>query len=154
MNLAYYIMDDTAIIIEKLYRASISRIWRAITDKDQMKEWYFTIDDFELKQDSVFNFYVDGDKEVYHHQCIIKEIIPEKKLSHTWTHPSHSNGESLLTWILQPTVGGTKVTLTHQGVDTFVDAGESFTRESFKAGWNEILKTSLREYLSRSRFII
>lgn len=143
-------MDHTPIIVEKIYPASISKVWKALTDKDQMKEWYFTIDDFELKEDSTFNFYVnDEEGEVYHHQCVVKEIVPEKRFSHTWTHPTHSKGESLVTWELQPAVGGTKVTLTHQGVETFADGGADFSKDNYKTGWDEILGTSLSEFLAK-----
>ncbi|WP_165044242.1 SRPBCC domain-containing protein [Dysgonomonas sp. ZJ709] len=143
-------MNNIPIVVEQLYPVPVSKAWEAITDKNQMKEWYFTIDDFELKQGAEFNFDVnvpDGDF-IYHHRCVIKEIIPEKKFSHTWTHPSHSKGESLVTWSLHPVEGGTKVRLTHEGVENFADGGENFARENYVAGWTEILGTYLKEFLA------
>ncbi|GAB6122222.1 SRPBCC family protein [Dysgonomonas termitidis] len=142
-------MSSTPIIVEKIYSAPVSKIWKAITDKEQMEEWYFTIEDFELREGAEFNFSVPFEDIIYHHRCVIKEIVPLKRLIHTWTHPTQSRGESVVTWDLQPQDGGTKVTLTHTGVENFADAGADFSRENYVAGWEEILGTSLRNFLSK-----
>jgi uncharacterized protein YndB with AHSA1/START domain len=113
-----------------------SRVWQALTDKNQMKEWYFDIPDFELREGAVFNFYEPGDAKQYHHRCRILEIVPEKKLSHTWTHPSHSKGESILTWMLEEANGITEVTLHHEGTENFADAGPEFAPENYQMGWD------------------
>ena len=76
-------------------KESVSKVWQALTDKNQMKEWYFDIPDFELKTGAVFNFYEPGEAKQFHHRCRILEIVPEKKFSHTWTHPGLSKGESV-----------------------------------------------------------
>lgn len=142
-------MYNTPIIIEKVYPVPLSNVWKAITDKNQMKEWYFTIEDFELKEGEEFNFTVSSEDGSYHHRCVIKEIVPLKRFTHTWTHPSHSKGESVITWDLESVDGGTKVTLTHTGVENFADGGVQFARENYVSGWEEILGTSLRDFLSK-----
>ncbi|MFV0417730.1 MAG: SRPBCC domain-containing protein [Dysgonomonas sp.] len=142
-------MNYRPIITENIYPVSISKVWRAITDREQMKEWYFTIDDFLLREGTEFNFSVSDGDNIYHHRCIIKEIILEKRFSHTWTHPSQSKGESIVTWELEPVDDGTKVTLTHCGVESFADAGTNFAYENYRAGWEDILETYLRDYLSK-----
>ena len=115
---------------------SAAKVWQALTDKSQMKEWYFDIPDFELKTGAVFNFYEPGEAKQYHHRCRILEIVPEKKFSHTWTHPSHSKGESVVTWLLNHENGVTEVTLQHEGTENFADAGEAFAPENYQMGWN------------------
>lgn len=142
-------MHNIPIITEEIYPEPLSKVWKAITDKNQMEEWYFTIEDFELREGAEFNFIVSFEGVTYHHRCVIKEIVPQKRFSHTWTHPSQSNGESVVTWDLQPVDNGTKVTLTHTGVENFADAGAGFSRENYVAGWEEILGTSLRNFLSK-----
>ena len=118
---------------------SASKVWQALTDKNQMREWYFDIPDFELSEGMVFNFYEPGDEKRYHHRCQIKEIVPNQKFSHSWAHPSHSKGESLVTWLLTEENGATEVTLLHQGVENFADAGPEFSLENFQVGWEGIL---------------
>lgn len=127
-------------------KESADKVWQALTDKKQMKEWYFDIPDFELKLGSTFNFYEPGDKKEYHHQCVIKEIVPNKLFSYTWTHPSHSKGESLVTWLLDEKDGITTVALSHSGIENFVDAGPSFSPESYQAGWDGFMSV-LKNYV-------
>ena len=46
-------MKNETIIIERTFNAPVDAVWNAITDKDQMKQWYFfQLDDLNLK--SVF----------------------------------------------------------------------------------------------------
>lgn len=142
-------MNNNPIVVEKTINAPIEKVWSALTDKDQMKVWYFDIPDFELKVGNVFNFYEPGENKQYHHRGTIREIIPNKKLQHTWTHPSHSKGESILTWELESLGDKTKVKLTHAGIGNFADAGEGFEKESYEAGWKEIVGESLKNYLEK-----
>ncbi len=41
-------MNANTIIVEELYQAPLEKVWHALTDKDQMKQWYFDIPDFRL----------------------------------------------------------------------------------------------------------
>ncbi len=127
-------------------KAPVSTIWQALTDQQQMKQWYFDIADFELGLGKTFNFYEPGTAKQYHHQCVIKAIEVDKLFSHTWTHPSHSKGESLLTWILEDLGDATKVTLQHRGLENFADAGPGFEPENYQMGWDGYLAI-LKNYI-------
>lgn len=109
-----------------------SKIWEALTQTDKMKEWYFDIPDFELKEGSTFNFYEPDGENKFHHQCTIREIIPNEKFSHTWRHPELSTGESVVTWLLSEKNGITDVTLQHQGTESFADAAPISPRKITK----------------------
>lgn len=135
------------IIVEATMNANIDEAWVAITDKKLFKKWYFNIPDFELKEGHTFNFYEPGSEKKFHHQCTIKEIIAKKKLKHTWTHPSHSKGTSMITWQFEDLGGQTKVTLRHEGTEHFKDGGPMFYRESYAAGWDEIVKQNLKNFV-------
>ena len=37
------------IIVEETYNFTHELVWEALTIKSKMKEWYFNIEDFELK---------------------------------------------------------------------------------------------------------
>lgn len=139
--------NNNPIVVEEVYGVGRDKVWLAITDKEKMEEWYFDIPDFLLKENAVFNFYAPDDERRYHHQCTIKEIVPGRKFQHTWTYPSHSKGESILTWEIFPEGSNVRVKLTHSGVESFADAGSDFTRENFEAGWKAILGQTLREFL-------
>jgi len=89
------------IIIEQSIPASTEKVWKAITDREEMKAWYFDIADFELKKGKFFNFYEPGNEKKYRHQAEILEIIPRQKLKHTWTYPEFSDQETMVTWELE-----------------------------------------------------
>lgn len=140
-------METGILIREELYNAPLEKVWNALTDKDQMKEWYFDIPDFELEEGSVFNFYEPGGKNEFHHQCTIKEINPFKKFQHTWTYPEKSKGETTLTWELFPEGDTTLVKLSQTGIESFADGGEAFSKENFETGWKEIMSSSLKDFV-------
>ena len=37
---------DKKIVIERTYNAPVEKVWKAITDKEEMKQWYFDLDAF------------------------------------------------------------------------------------------------------------
>lgn len=134
-------------------KAPAAKIWQALTDKAEMKEWYFDIPDFELKEGAVFNFYEPGDARQFHHQCTIKEIIPNKKFSHTWTHPDKTSGISVVSWFLNEKDGATEVVLEHEGTENFYDAGPDFAPENYQMGWDGFMAV-LKNYIYGLRKVV
>ena len=55
-------------VIERVYRAPVEKVWKSITDKDQMKQQYFDLDEFWPEVGFEFNFDGGKDDKVYHHQ--------------------------------------------------------------------------------------
>ncbi|RMZ59728.1 SRPBCC domain-containing protein [Chryseobacterium nematophagum] len=137
------------IIVEYKINVPVQRIWKALTDSNEMKKWYFDISDFDLKVGKIFNFYEPGEAKKYHHQAEILEIIPQHILKHSWMYPEFSKSKTIVTWELLPQGDETLVKLTHEGVDQFKELGENFSKESFTDGWNEILGQSLKPYLEK-----
>lgn len=135
------------ISIERTFSANVREVWDAITNKDKLDKWYFKIPDFELEEGATFNFYEFGPKKKYHHQCEILEIKPGELFRHTWTHPTHSEGQSTLTWHFIPRGTATTVRLVHEGAENFEEAGEEFSRANFEKGWNIVLGVSLAKFL-------
>ena len=142
-------MQSEILTQEELYNAPLEKVWNALTDREQMKQWYFDIPDFELKEGAVFNFYEPGGKNEFHHQCLIQEINPYKKFVHTWAYPEKSKGETTLTWELFPEGDTTTVKLSHSGIESFADGGSDLSKENFEAGWKEILGVSLKKFLEQ-----
>lgn len=135
------------IIIEQKVNASAEKVWKALTDINEMKIWYFDIPDFIPEEGAVFNFYEPGDEKKYHHQTEILEIIPEKKLKHTWFYPEFSDQKTIVTWELEPQGESTWIRLTHENIDGFNDLGENFSEKAFKEGWTQLTEQSLKRYL-------
>ena len=67
----------------------------------------------------------------YHVEGKIMELIPNKKLIHTWMHPDIPEfPETIVTWILEEIGNMTKITLTHTG---FTDEN---TTKLYNEGWS------------------
>jgi len=135
--------------IERMYNAPVSRVWKAITDKNDMKQWYFDLAEFKAEPGFKFSFSGKGRKgEDYLHLCEIKEVIPEKKLSYSWTYKGYP-GYSLVTFELFKEGDKTRVKLTHEGIESFASNGPDFAKESFNEGWTQLIGTSLRDFVEK-----
>lgn len=135
------------IIVEQKIDAPVYKVWKALTDKTEMRSWYFDIFDFEPEPGKIFNFYEPGEEKKYHHQGEILEIVPNEKLKHSWAYPGFSDKKTTVSWELRPEGNGTLVKLIHEDIDNFNDLGENFSRDAFTEGWNGIIKESLKPYL-------
>ncbi|UTX50021.1 SRPBCC domain-containing protein [Chryseobacterium sp. MA9] len=140
---------STPITVQYTINAPAEKIWKALTDKNEMKSWYFDIQDFALEIGKEFNFFEPGGENKYHHQGEILEIIPNQKLKHTWSYPDFSALKTIVIWELLPEDGQTLVKLTHENIENFKDLGDGFSRDNFTQGWNTILGQSLKEYVEK-----
>ena len=112
-----------------------------------MKEWYFNLDQFELREGFQFRFPGQGHKgEQYMHICTITEIIPGERLQDSW-HYENFPGFSLITFDLTALGEQTRLKLTHDGLETFPANNPDFAKESFTEGWTYITGTALREFV-------
>jgi uncharacterized protein YndB with AHSA1/START domain len=141
-------MKQEPFVIERTYNAPIEKVWKAITDKTQMKEWYFDMSDFKLEPGFEFQFVGGPDDKPYVHLCKIKEVIKERKLSYSWRYKGYE-GDSLVTFELFPEGNGTRVKLTHEGLETFPASNPDLSRKNFEMGWNDIIGKLLKEYVEK-----
>jgi len=49
-------MKDEPIVIERTFDAPVAKVWKAITDKDAMKQWYFDLPEFKAEVGFEFQF--------------------------------------------------------------------------------------------------
>jgi len=135
------------IIIEKTYNATIDRVWRAITDKSQMKQWYFDLNEFKPEEGFEFRFAGTGHKgEKYIHLCKITDVVTERRLTYSWRYQGFE-GDSSVTFELFPEGDKTRLRLTHRGLGSFPEDNPDFARESFMGGWTELINVLLKKFL-------
>lgn len=137
------------VVVKQKVNAPAEKVWAALTDKAQMKEWYFDIPDFELGEHREFNFFEPGCENKYHHHAEILEIIPNKKFKHTWTYPEFSKEKTIVKWKLEEDGDGTEITLTHKGLENLHHLGKDFEKESFENGWTEIVTKNLKQFVEK-----
>ncbi|MEO8568480.1 MAG: SRPBCC domain-containing protein [Ginsengibacter sp.] len=141
-------MKHEPFVIERTYDAPVEKVWKAITDKDQMKEWYFNIETFKPEVGFEFQFEAGSKEKKYLHLCRITDVEANKKLRYSWRYDGVP-GNSFVTFELFPDGKGTRLKLTHEGLETFVTDNPDFARESFAKGWNHIIGKSLKEYVEK-----
>ena len=143
-------MKDT-VIVEKVLHASVEQVWKAISDKDEMKQWYFDLEDFKAEKGFTFRF-KGGPEEgpEYVHICEVTEVIHNKKLTYSWRYEGFP-GISHVTWELEAKGDNTLLTLTHTGLDTIAPAGPDFALSNFKEGWNDFVNKALPIYVEKLR---
>jgi uncharacterized protein YndB with AHSA1/START domain len=137
--------------------APVSRVWQALTDSRQFGEW------FRVKMDGPFVAGQPMGGQIthpgYEHvrmEIVVKAIEPETLFSYTW-HPyavdpktDYSKEEStLVEFHLQPTAGGTLLTVTESGFDKIPAErrAQSFLRND--GGWAQQMK-NIQAYVGKT----
>lgn len=138
-----------AIIVERTFNALVARVWKALTDVDQMREWYFDLKEFKPQVGFEFEFIVEHEGNSYHHLCKVTEVIPEKKIAYTWRYKGQP-GDSLVTFELFPEHNSTRLKLTHTGIETFPKT-PAYARKNFEAGWTAIIGSELKQFVEASK---
>ncbi len=140
-------MNQEPIIIEKTYDASIDKVWKAISDKNEMKKWYFDLAEFRPEVGFEFQFSGGPSPEKqYLHLCKITEVIINEKLSYTWRYEGYS-GDSLVTFELFKEGDKTRLKLIHTGLESFPINNPDFAKKNFAKGWNHLIGVALADYL-------
>ncbi|MDP4263701.1 MAG: SRPBCC domain-containing protein [Bacteroidota bacterium] len=140
-------MNTEPFIIERVYNAPVVKVWKAITDKDEMKQWYFDLAAFKPEVGFEFRFYGEGHKgEKYLHLCKVMEAVPGKKLTYSWRYDGYE-GNSFVTFELFGEGDKTRLKLTHEGLETFPANNPDFAKESFAGGWTHIIGISLPAFV-------
>ena len=141
-------MKNEPLIIERTYNAPADKIWKAITNKDQMRQWYFDLPDFKAEPGFEFQFEAGPDDRKYLHKCRITEVVPGKKLQYSWRYEGYE-GNSFVTIELFPEGDKTRLKLTHEGLETFPMNNPDFAKKNFMQGWNDIIGTSLKDFVEK-----
>lgn len=140
-------MKTEPFVIERVLNAPAELVWKAITDKDQMKQWYFDLKEFKPEVGFEFSFNGGPPDKVYTHLCKITEVEYCKKITYSWRFEGYE-GNSFVSFELLPEGSKTRIKLTHEGLETF-PAIPDFAKENFVAGWTHIIGTSLKEFVEK-----
>jgi uncharacterized protein YndB with AHSA1/START domain len=124
-----------SITVEETYDAPIEKVWSAISNNEEFDKWFMKLGDFKPEVGHVFEFEAGSDDKKYLHKCKVLEVVPNKTLSYSWRYEGFP-GESVVVFDLEDMGDGkTKLTLTHDGLDTFPQDIPDFASANFKEGW-------------------
>ena len=140
-------MAKEPLVIERTFNTPVDKVWSAISNKEEMKTWYFDLAAFRPEVGFDFQFEGGPDDKKYLHLCKVTEAIPNKKLTYSWRYDGYE-GNSFVTFELFPEGERTRLRLTHSGLETF-PANPDFAKENFVGGWDHIIGKSLPDYLEK-----
>ena len=138
---------DVPIVVEQVFNRPVSEVWKAITQTDQMTEWFFdNIPDFKAKVGFKTQFKVKTPSGNFLHLWKITEVIPQQKLVYNWKYKDFI-GNSFVTFKLFNLSGKTKLRVKTNVIEDFDQSIPEFKRESCLGGWNYFIKERLLTYL-------
>lgn len=140
-------MKNEPVIVERVYHAPINIVWEAITSPDKMKQWYFPmLEEFEPEPGFETRFDVPHNGKIFVHIWKVTEVVPKRKISYEWKFGGYP-GDSVVSFELFPEDEGTRIVLTHTGIETFRgDLHPELDRHNFAEGWTAFIGTALRDF--------
>jgi uncharacterized protein YndB with AHSA1/START domain len=140
-----------SITLEKTYKSPIEMVWKAISDREQTKKWYFDFpESFKMEVGSEFDW-MGGEPngKQWLHRGKITEVIPGKKLVHTWEYPGYSGASTIIWDLTSVDENTTKLNFTHEFTVPFDEKVVELRRENFAEGWNHNINIGLKEFLEK-----
>jgi uncharacterized protein YndB with AHSA1/START domain len=133
------------VVVERAFDAPVERVWKALTDVEEMRQWYFDLKEFRPEVGFEFGFVVEHEGTTYHHLCRVTEVIPQQKIAYTWRYKGEP-GDSLVTFELFGDGNKTRVKVTHTGIETFPKT-PAYTRKNFETGWTQLIGSELKQFV-------
>lgn len=132
------------LIKEFCYDAPIEKVWRALTDTESMRNWYFPqLREFEPAVG--FKFQFEDDSAEYQKEWIVTKVVEGKTLAHSWAYKGYA-GKSEVIFDLFSEGDRTTLKVTQTNLETFSN-DPHFARERFEWGWDNLLGKNLKRLL-------
>jgi uncharacterized protein YndB with AHSA1/START domain len=119
---------EVKVELEHVYAHKIDRVWRAISDEQEISAWFIKAD-FKA---------IVGYHYTFTHETttITGEVVTAaepNELAYTW-NIGGMDAESTVTWKLESVTEGTRLVLTHTGIESYGDSAAQMFG-AFKKGW-------------------
>jgi len=139
-------MDE--VVVNQDFEASIETLWSAITEHDQMIQWFFeNIPAFKPEVGFKTQFLIENEARKFTHLWEIVEVIPNQKIVYNWKYDEYG-GEGLVFFELIENGKGSTLRLTNRWLGEFSQNIPEFSRESCLGGWEYFINGRLKKYLA------
>ena len=129
---------------EKLYDHPIDKVWKAISNADEISSWFIKAD---FKPEIGYHYtFTSSEANCTQISGVVKEAHPYR-LVYTWV-VQHTNVETLVTWHLEEVDGKTRLLLEHSGISGYEGETVVAMFNSFKGGWDNCV-SNLENYLNK-----
>jgi uncharacterized protein YndB with AHSA1/START domain len=149
--------DQDAIVSEIHIAAPPERIFKALTDASELKQWFRSPEcpvklwEMDPRMDGAYRYATEKGaivvNDVNEFECHghITEFDPPRVLAYTWYANWHddSTRRTLVRWELTPKEHGTDVKVTHSGLSNLPIA-----RKDYGGGWPEVVQM-LKQYVEK-----
>ncbi len=143
-------VSEAPIVVTHQYNASPSILWSAITQVEEMRQWYFDmLEDFQAVVGFTTSFLVENEGRQFTHQWEVKEVVVDSHIKYQWNYKEHIGDSYVLFEIEKITESQSSLTVSCVVEEDFPDDLKEFARESGVAGWNYLLKQRLVDYLDK-----
>lgn len=141
--------SDEPIVVELSVSNSAETIWKALTEPDQMRQWFFEImPDFKAEVGFETRFDISNEGRDFPHVWKVVEAVPNEKLVVNWTFGGYE-GSSNVHFEIQPGEDTTVVRLTTEVLEDFRQDVPEFKRGSAVGGWNYFINEQLKVFLDQ-----
>jgi uncharacterized protein YndB with AHSA1/START domain len=137
---------DTPFVLEQVYDTPSRDVWKALTDENRMREWYFP-QLIKFKPNEGFEFVFSNDGSPYQKEWLVTRVEDGRLLAHSWIYKGFA-GSSEVTFELFEEGDKTRLRLTHTGLASFPNDAH-FARHRFEDGWKQILGINLKNHLAK-----
>ncbi len=141
-------MSAQPFVIERTFNAPVAKVWDAISNRDQMKLWYFDLAEFKPEVGFEFTFNGGTETKTYKHLCVVTRAAPNEVLAYSWRYDGYE-GNSEVVFELQADGDKTHLKLTHSGIETF-GLEPDFDKSNFAMGWTSLIGESLKGFLEKA----
>jgi len=140
-------METLPFVIEIEYNFPVEKVWKALTDPDDMRQWYFDLPSFTSKVAAPLELEkIEELSNMYLGNFMAVERIEGNKISYTWKYEVYP-GHSLVTFELSEEGKRTKLQFTHQGLETFPVSNPDIARDNIFSSWKYMLDTAIKVFL-------
>ncbi|MGZ2371639.1 SRPBCC family protein [Ancylomarina sp. YFZ004] len=140
-------IDNGKVVVEQSFHVSVSQLWKAISELEQMKHWFFeNIESFKAEVGFETQFNVKSGERNFMHLWKITEVIPLEKIVYSWKYEGYE-GESCVSFETFITEGGSSLRVSHILINSFPQSIPEFTRESCQGGWEYFIHNRLKTFM-------
>ena len=133
-------MTDMAITKTAFFSAPRETVWSFLTEKDKLAEWFHRAD-ADLVEGRDYALVAKGEDGVDVKQCWGKVLRMDRPstLIYSFTIKPLAGRMTTVTWTLEDALGGTRLTLRHEGIDEAADEAALGLLMALDKGWDQHL---------------
>lgn len=139
--------EDPPIVVEQEFGRSASDVWNAVTNIDEMRQWYFeNIPDFKAEVGFATRFAVESGGRTFMHLWRVTDVDPRRKIVYNWKYEGLP-GDSFVAFEVTGDEKSARLRVTAHVLESFPEEIPEFKRESCLGGWTYFINGRLKAYL-------